>query len=418
MRGRWSRDVPTRLFMRRIIMHIDVNNAFLSWTAVLYLRQGNKVDIRKTYAVIGGDEKARHGIVLAKSMPAKKRGVVTAETLYSAKKKCPNLKVYPPNYNFYKKMSDSMLSLIRNYSPDIEQMSIDECFLDYTPVKHLYGDEVEFAYRLKKEIYDTLGFTVNVGIGNNKLCAKMASDFSKPYKVHTLFEEEVEKKMWPLQVDELFGIGKKTAIKLHNLNINTIYDLAHTDREFLYKYFKNQAQDMIDSANGRGSDIVVSEESIPKGIGNETTLNRNISSREELYPYLLALSENVAIRLRKQNKYASVIVVTLKDKFFKRMSHQKKLVNATNLTEEIYKTACDILDEMNTTDGIRLVGVRLDKLSDTSSHQVSLFEDLKVREDNNELEKTVDELKEKYGFKVIKKASLIDSKVGNKYLNK
>ena len=410
--------MSTRLFMRRIIMHIDVNNAFLSWTAVLYLKHGNKVDIRKTYAVIGGDEKARHGIVLAKSMPAKKRGVVTAETLFSAKKKCPNLKVYPPNYNFYKKMSDSMLSLIRNYSPDIEQMSIDECFLDYTPVKHLYGDEVEFAYRLKKEIYDTLGFTVNVGIGNNKLCAKMASDFSKPYKVHTLFEEEVEKKMWPLQVDELFGIGKKTAIKLHNLNINTIYDLAHTDREFLYKYFKNQAQDMIDSANGRGSDIVVSEESIPKGIGNETTLNRNISSREELYPYLLALSENVAIRLRKQNKYASVIVVTLKDKFFKRMSHQKKLVNATNLTEEIYKTACDILDEMNTTDGIRLVGVRLDKLSDTSSHQVSLFEDLKVREDNNELEKTVDELKEKYGFKVIKKASLIDSKVGNKYLNK
>ena len=399
-------------------MHIDVNNAFLSWTAVLYLKHGNKVDIRKTYAVIGGDEKARHGIVLAKSMPAKKRGVVTAETLFSAKKKCPNLKVYPPNYNFYKKMSDSMLSLIRNYSPDIEQMSIDECFLDYTPVKHLYGDEVEFAYRLKKEIYDTLGFTVNVGIGNNKLCAKMASDFSKPYKVHTLFEEEVEKKMWPLQVDELFGIGKKTAIKLHNLNINTIYDLAHTDREFLYKYFKNQAQDMIDAANGKGSDIVVSEESIPKGIGNETTLNRNISSREELYPYLLALSENVAIRLRKQNKYASVIVVTLKDKFFKRMSHQKKLVNATNLTEEIYKTACDILDEMNTTDGIRLVGVRLDKLSDTSSHQVSLFEDLKVREDNNELEKTVDELKEKYGFKVIKKASLIDSKVGNKYLNK
>lgn len=404
--------------MKRIIMHIDVNNAFLSWTAVLYLKKGMKVDIRKTYAVIGGDEKARHGIVLAKSMPAKKRGVVTAETLFSAKKKCPNLKVYPPNYNFYKKMSDSMLNLIRNYSPDIEQMSIDECFLDYTPVKHLYGDEVEFAYRLKKEIYDTLGFTVNIGIGNNKLCAKMASDFSKPYKVHTLFDDEVEEKMWPLQVDELFGIGKKTAVKLHNLNINTIHDLAHTDREFLYKYFKNQAQDMIDSANGKGSDIVVSEESSPKGIGNETTLNRNILSRDELYPYLLALSENVAIRLRKQNKYASVIVVTLKDKFFKRMSHQKKLVNATNLTEEIYKTACDILDEMNTSDGIRLIGVRLDKLSDTSSHQVSLFEDLKVREDNNELEKTVDELKEKYGFKIIKKASLIDSNVGKKYLNK
>lgn len=399
-------------------MHIDVNNAFLSWTAVLYLKQGMKVDIRNTYAVIGGDEKARHGIVLAKSMPAKKRGVVTAETLFSAKKKCPNLKVYPPNYNFYKKMSDSMLNLIRKYSPDIEQMSIDECFLDYTPVKHLYGDEVEFAYKLKKEIYDTLGFTVNVGIGNNKLCAKMASDFSKPYKVHTLFDYEVEKKMWPLKVDDLFGIGKKTAIKLHNLNINTIYDLAHTDRNYLYKYFKNQASDMIDAANGKGSDMVVSEESVPKGIGNETTLNHNISNREELEPYLLALSENVAIRLRKQKKYASVVVVTLKDKFFKRMSHQKKLVNATNLTEEIYKTACEILGEMNVEDGIRLIGVRLDKLSDTSLHQVSLFEDLKVREDGNSLEKTVDELKEKYGFKIIKKASLIDNNVGKKYLNK
>lgn len=403
--------------MKKIIMHIDVNNAFLSWTAVLYLKKGSKIDIRKTYAVIGGDEKARHGIVLAKSMPAKKRGVVTAETLFQAKKKCPNLKVYPPDYNFYKKMSDSMLDLIRSYSPDIEQMSIDECFLDYTPVKHLYGNEVEFAYKLKKEIYDKLGFTVNIGIGNNKLCAKMASDFSKPYKVHTLFDDEVEAKMWPLLVDDLFGIGKKTAIKLHNLNINTIYDLAHTDGDFLYKYFKNQAFDMIDSANGKGSDIVVSEESVPKGIGNETTLNRNISSKEELESYLLALSENVAIRLRKQKKYASVVVVTLKDKFFKRMSHQKKLVNATNLTEEIYNAALDILSEMNVDDGIRLIGVRLDKLSDTSSHQVSLFEDLKVREDNNELEKTVDELKEKYGFKIIKKASLMDSKVGKKYLN-
>ena len=404
--------------MKKIIMHIDVNNAFLSWTAILYLKNGSNIDIRKTYAIIGGDEASRHGIVLAKSMPAKKRGVVTAETIYSAKKKCPNLKVYPPNYNFYKKMSDRMLDLIRKYSPDIEQMSIDECFLDYTPVKHLYGDEVEFAFRLKKEIFDTLGFTVNIGIGNNKLCAKMASDFSKPYKVHTLFEDEVSKKMWPLKVDDLFGIGKKTAIKLHNLNINTIYDLAHADSKFLYMHFKNQAIDMIEAANGKGSDVVISEEAVPKGIGNETTLSRNISSRKELEPYLLALSENVAIRLRKQKKYASVIVVTLKDKFFKRVSHQKKLVNATNLTEEIYKVACAILREMSVEDGVRLIGVRLDKLSDTSSHQVSLFEDLKVREDNNELEKTVDELKEKYGFKVIKKASLMDSKVGKKYLNK
>ena len=404
--------------MEKIIMHIDVNNAFLSWTAVLMLKEGYKYDIRNSYAVIGGDEASRRGIVLAKSMPAKKKGVVTGETLYAARKKCPNLKTYPPNYNFYKKMSDSMFELIKKYTPDIEQMSIDECFLDYTPVKHLYGDEIKFAYKLKKEIYDTLGFTVNVGVANNKLCAKMASDFSKPYKVHTLFKNEVKEKMWPLEVDELFGIGKKTAIKLHNLNINTIYDLAHTDDKKLYKYFKNTAIDMIRSANGLGSDYVNPIADDPKGIGNETTLDHNISSKKELHQYLLALSENVTLRLRKQEKYAYVVVVTLKDKFFKRKSHQKKLVNATNITEEVYNTTKDILDEMDTEDGIRLIGVRLDNLVESSNHQTSLFESLEVREDNKMLEKTVDNIKEKYGFKAIKKASLVNKHVGNKYLNK
>ncbi|MDD6323874.1 MAG: DNA polymerase IV [Bacilli bacterium] len=399
----------------KIIMHIDVNNAFLSWTAVFRLKQGEKVDIRNTYAIIGGDEKSRHGIVLAKSMPAKKRGVVTAETIYSAKKKCPNLEVYPPNYSFYKKMSDSMFNLIRTYSPDIEQMSIDECFLDYTPVKHLYGDEVKFAYDLKKRIKDELGFTVNVGIANNKLCAKMASDFSKPYKVHTLYANEVFSKMWPLKVDDLFGIGRQTALKLHKLNINTIYDLSHTDRNFLYKHFKNQAVDMIDRAWGRGSDVVKSEADAPKGIGNEVTLKKNIFDKDELKPYLLALAENVSLRLRKEKKYAYVVVVTVKDRFFKRFSHQKKLVNATQLTEEVYKVSCEILNEMNIDDGIRLIGIRLDKLTDSSVHQVSLFEDLKVREGNNELERTVDRLKEKYGFKIIKKAGQIDKKISKKY---
>ena len=404
--------------MAKIIMHIDVNNAFLSWLAVLLLKEGYKTDIRNTYAVIGGDEKARRGIVLAKSTPAKKKGVVTAETIYSARKKCPGLKVYPPNYNWYKQMSDSMFNLISEYTPDIEKMSIDECFVDYTPVKHLYGDEIEFAYKIKKEIKEKLGFTVNVGVANNKICAKMASDLSKPDKVHTIFKEEVHEKMWPLPVNELFGIGKRTSEKLSNLGVKTIGDLANYNENELYKYFKNMAHDMIASANGIGSDFVNNEKEEPKGIGNETTLNHNIYHKEELYPYLLALSENVTLRLRKQEKYAYVIVVTLKDKYFKRTSHQKKLVNATNLTEEVFKVTKEILGEMDVNDGVRLIGVRLDHLVDTSVHQVSLFEDIENRDDNKALEKTVDELKEKYGFKVIDKASLSEVRVGKKYLNK
>ena len=399
-------------------MHIDVNNAFLSWTAVLLLKNGYKEDIRNTYAIIGGDEKSRHGIVLAKSTPAKKKGVVTVQTIGQAKRLCPNLKVYPPDYNWYKRMSDSLFNLISKYTPDIEKMSIDECFIDYTPVKHLYGNELEFAYKLKNEVKNTLGFTVNIGIASNKICAKMASDLSKPDKVHTLFPNEIKTKMWPLPIDKLFGIGKRSAIKLKNLNIKTIGDLANYPENKLYKIFKNQSVDMIKSANGIGSDFVDSSLSEPKGIGNETTLKNNIYSKEELNPYLLALSENVTLRLRKQEKYAYVVVVTLKDKFFKRKSHQKKLVNATNITEEVYKTAVEILNEMDTEDGVRLIGVRLDNLTDTSNHQVSLFENIDKRDDNTSLEKTVDNLKEKYGFKIIDKASLTNVKVGKKYLNK
>ncbi len=400
--------------MDKIIMHIDVNNAFLSWTATKMVKEGKK-DLRKTYAIIGGDEKQRSGIVLAKSPLAKKKGVVTGETIYNAKKKCPHLEVYPPEFSYYKKMSNALFNLISKYTPDLEKMSIDECFIDYTPIMHIYGNPLKFAYNLKNEVKNTLGFTVNVGIANNKLCSKMASDFSKPDKVHTLFKTEIKAKMWPLPIDELFGVGKKTAIKLKNLNINTIEDLALTDKNKLKPIFKNMTDDLINSAWGRGSDIVESSIEPPKGIGNETTLNHNIFSKEELHQYLLALSENVTIRLRKQNKYASVVVVTLKNKYFKRFSHQKKLVNATNITEEVYETAKEVLDEMKVDDGIRLIGVRLDGLKDEVNHQVSLFENLEEREETKNLDKTIDNLKEKYGFKIIKKASLINDNTRSKY---
>lgn len=401
--------------MERIIFHIDVNNAFLSWSAIDLLNKGYKYDIRNSYAVIGGDEEARHGIVLAKSNAAKKMGIKTAETLYSARKKCPALRVYPSNYSFYAEMSRKLFELLSRYSPDIEVASIDECYLDYGKVKNLYGDEYEFAKKIQKEIYDTLGFTVNIGIANNKLCAKMASDFSKPYKIHTLYKEEIEEKMWPLPVDELFGIGKKTAPKLHQLGIHTIYDLAHFDSKKLEYYFKNQAIHMIHLANGMDDSPVVSEASSPESIGNEITLDKDISNRVELCNCLLGLSENVALRLRRQKKYAYVIAVILKDKYFRRTSHQKKLKNATNITSEIYQVACEILNEMEY-DSVRLIGIRLDQLGDISNHQVSLFEDIKEREEHSELDQTVDELKSKFGIYVIKKASLMEQKIDKKYL--
>ena len=393
--------------MERIIMHIDVNNAFLSWTAIDLLNKGSKYDIRGSYAVIGGDETRRAGIVLAKSTPAKRLGIVTGETLYSARQKCRVLKTYPPNFKFYQEMSNKLFNLISKYSPDIEVASVDECYLDYTKIMNLQGDPLEFASRLQKEILDELKFTVNIGIANNKLCAKMASDFTKPYKIHTLYKEEIKEKMWPLNVGELFGIGKKTVPKLNKLNIYTIKDLATTTPEILYPYFKNQSQSMINWANGIDNSLVISKPRDPKGIGNEITLNNDINSITKLYEYLLLLSEKVGTRLRKQNKYARVIVVILKDNKFKKYSHQKKIETPTNSTEEIYKAAKTILNEMYNNESIRLIGIRLDNLTENKIKQVSLFD--KEIETNIEIDKIIDNINAKYGD-IIKKASIIKYK--------
>lgn len=392
--------------MERIIMHIDVNNAFLSWSAIDLLNKGYKYDIRNSYAVIGGDEKKRSGIVLAKSTSAKKLGIVTAETLYSARKKCKVLKVYPPNFKFYNEMSNKFFSLLRKYTPDIEIASIDECYLDYGKVKSLYGDEVAFAYKIKDEIKNTLGFTVNIGIANNKLCAKMASDFSKPNKVHTLYENEVKEKMYPLDVGDLFGIGKRTVPKLNSLGIYKISDLALTDPVMLEKYFKNQAYVMIKSANGIDDSIVDSNEYHPSCIGNEITLPHNISSKREAYDKLLILSEYVSKRLRKEEKYASVVCVTIKDEFLKRRSHQKKLLNETNIEKEIYKTACMIFDEFWNGENIRLIGIRLDGLTLSKKYQGSIFENVEKREHDEKIDKLIDNINFKFGKNTIKKAGI------------
>lgn len=400
--------------MERLIFHIDVNNAFVSWTAVDLLNHGSKVDIRDTYCVIGGDEKTRNGIVLAKSPLAKKVGVVTAETLYSARKKCKFLHVYPPNYKLYQQMSNSLFTLLSKYSPDIEVASIDECYLDYGKVKKLYGDELEFAKKLKEEIKSTLGFTVNIGIANNKLCAKMASDFLKPDKIHTLYNYEIKDKMWPLPIGDLFGIGKKTSAKLEAIGINTIYDLAHYDPHKLSRYFKNQAIPMINSANGIDNSIVNSEPFIPKGIGHEFTLESDVTDIERLNKELFVLSDMTAKRLRKQNKYAKVICVILKDNFFKRYSHQKKLINATNITSEIYDISKGILKEFYKGEKIRLIGLRLDDLVSENIYQTSLFEDLDNKYKESSIDKVMDDINKKLGYNKVVKASMCKNNINRK----
>lgn len=396
----------------RIILHVDVNNAFLSWTAVDMLHKGSKIDIRNRYAVIGGDEATRHGIVLAKSMPAKKCGVVTAETIYSARKKCPYLEVYPPQFKVYKKYSDRMYTYLCNYSNKIERYSIDECFIDYTDSYEKFGDPVKLAYKIKNDIRDNFGFTVNVGVGNNKLLAKMASDFSKPDKVHTLFIDEIKTKMWPLNVDDLFMIGKASSKKLHELNINTIGELANTDIDLLMRHFKSMGKMMWEYANGIDNSEVESERGNPKSISTSVVLPYDYTNIDEIKKVLKELSMDTGRRLRNKKMYTPNVGIWIKYHDFTKVSKQITIDKLINSDNDIYDYACKLFDKLYNIDSdkkVRSLCVSVSNLTDVYKVQLSLL-DNNEKEDNinDELKKTLEDIKKKYGDKSITYADRIN----------
>ncbi len=393
--------------MEKQILHVDVNNAFLSWTAVEMLKQGSKIDIRQIPAIIGGDESKRSGIVLAKSMKAKECGVKTADTIYQARIKCPNLKIFPSNFPIYRKYSNQLYELLLEYTDKIERFSIDECFLDIT--NYLRNDTLlNKGYEINRRVREELGFTVNVGVANNKLLAKMASDFTKPDRVHTLWKEEIPEKMWTLPVSELFMLGKKTVPKLYNMQIKTIGDLAKTNKTKLEKKFGKHGILMWEYANGIDTSEVKYLPEKPKCIGNSVTLPKNISDIDKLEEIVLTISEQVAYRLRKEKLFASTVNVQLRTKNFEDTSHQKKLPEATDTTKQIYMTAKELLHEMyHKGQEIRLVGVRVDNLTDKKDEQISLFNTNK-NEKQEKLDKVIDQLKNKYGYNAVTRATKID----------
>lgn len=381
--------------MTRIIFHVDVNNAFLSWSAVELLNNGYNLDIRTIPSVIGGDEDKRKGIVLAKSPVAKEYGIKTAETLYMARKKCSDLKIYPPNFEEYERQSNNLISYLSQYTPIIEQFSIDECFMDLTNTSYLYDDILELAYKIKKEIYEKFGFTVNIGIANNKLCAKMASDFLKPNRVHTLFDYEIENKMWPLPIEDLLYIGKSSSEQLRKIGIKTIGDLANSNAIYLKKYFKNRSIDMINSAKGLDDSEVIKDVSKNKCISVSMTLEEDTLELTKLKRILLDMSNQVGLRARKEKLYANVIAITIKTSKFKNYSHQKRIVNPTNNTMDIYKVVLELFDNIEKNELIRNIGVRLGDLKEEIKEQISLFDNNK-KSDENHIQEIVDSINSKY----------------------
>lgn len=392
-----------------IIMHIDVNSAFLSWTAVQLLEEGFPVDIRNEVSVIAGDPKNRHGIVLAKSTPAKKYKIKTGESLMEARKKCPELKVYAPDYNLYMKCSNNMYNLLCEYSPRIQRYSIDECFLDYTNSKKYFGDPIIVAHQIRNRIKEELGFTVNVGVAYNKLLAKMAGELKKPDMVHSLFPNEIQKKLWPLDVGELFMVGRATERKLRNLNISTIGDLACADKNHLRALLKSHGELIWNYANGiDNSEVVLNDDVVQKSIGNSTTTKSNITTVVEARRYLLGLCERVGMRLRKLPTKASLVSVHFRTKDFEGNRRQVQLQSYFDGTDEIYKIACLLFDEIWRGEEIRQIGVSVGNFKYEENEQLSMF-DNKDNKKSDELNKVVDEIRKSFGKEAIVRGTFVNT---------
>jgi len=396
--------------MNNVIFHIDVNSAFLSWEAVYRIHHlGGNLDLRDIPSAVGGDITKRHGIILAKSIPAKKYQIKTGESVNEALRKCPDLILVPPNYNLYQKSSSAFIHILKQYSPIVEQYSIDEAFMDMTGTEVLFGDPYQAANDIKERIHKELGFTVNIGVSNNKVLAKMASDFKKPDKVHTLWLSEIKEKMWPLSVKELFFVGRATFQKLRNLGIKTIGELAQTDLSIIKSHFGKHGEVIWSFANG--IDVSAVEPAPPpnKGYGNSTTTAFDLVDASTARLVLLSLAETLSARLREDNVKISVISVGIKDYNFVYYGHQKTLDTPTNITYEIYETACQIFDEMWNKIPIRHLGIHTSHVTTENSRQLNIFDKVDY-EKMERMDKAVDEIRKRFGIDSIKRASFLNDK--------
>ena len=394
--------------MQRLIFHVDVNSAFLSWEAAKRVKQGLP-DLREIPSCIGGDPKKRTGIVVAKSIPAKKYGIQTGEPMGMALQKCPDLVCVPSDFALYDRCSKAFKSICASYAPVMESFSIDEVFLDMTGTGQIYPNPVATACEIKDRIYRELGFTVNVGISTNKLLAKMASDFEKPNKVHTLYPEEVPRKMWPLPVRDLLFLGKASEKKLVQNGIRTIGDLARANEKEIQMLLGEKAgHQLYLSANGIDDSPVKAQREEAKGISVETTFDEDIVSYEQIFPILLSQCDIVAARMRREGKKCNCVAVSFRTLEFKNKSHQRKLDNPTDVTNEIYQNVRQLFQESWSGQPLRLIGVALTGLTEDDFIQMSLFEDPKKREQQKKLDEAMDNIRKKFGNDKISRASTMN----------
>jgi len=407
-----KRSAKGGVFMEKTIFHIDVNSAYLSWEAIYRksMLQEPGADLRDIPSAVGGSVEKRHGIILAKSGPAKKIGIRTGEAIWQAKQKCPGLVIVPPHYNLYERCSYEFRQLLQEYAPIIEVYSVDECWCDVSGTISLFGYPAALASLIKDKIYRELGFTVNIGISTNKLLAKVAGDLEKPNRIHTLYPDQIKEKMWPLPVQDLFYCGRATTRKLHNLGIFTIGELAQIDVSILKRMFGKHGEVIWAYANGQGEAELVPTPPPGKGYGNSTTIAFDVTDADTAKHVLLSLCESVGTRLRKDNMFANVVAVSIKNNLLGYASHQTKTLTATNTTLEIYQHACRLFDELWDGSPIRHLGVRTTDVKDTVYTQINLFDGNRY-DKYNQMDRTVDAIRSRFGNDSIMRAAYLRSPI-------
>ena len=397
--------------MDRVILHCDMNGFFASVELLDYPHLKDK-----PMAVCGNPDN-RHGIILAKNELAKAYGVVTAETLWQARKKCPDLQVVPPHHSKYKHYSKLINEIYLRYTDMVEPFSVDESWLDVTGSQKLFGSGKQIADEIRETVKKELGLTLSAGVSFNKIFAKMGSDYKKPDATTVISRDNYKDILWPLDIRAMFFVGKVTADKLHDFGIKTIGELAKTDKSSLIGLLGKQGGVIHDYANGLDITPVLrfdQQEKI-KSVGNGTTFRRNLTGEEDIRTGVTALSDTVASRLRKHKMKAFGVKVDIKDPDFKVISRQVQLDNPTNLTEVIADTAMELIRKhWRMRDPIRLITVTAINLCDENqAQQLSLFAEENINTDKEErAERAMDDIREKFGNSAISFGSVIKNDIG------
>ena len=393
--------------MKRIIFHIDQNCYFASVEMI------SRPELRDVPMAVAGDAKLRHGIILAKNEPAKKYGIKTAEAIWQAEAKCPNLVLVDAHHEKYEFYSKKLREMYSEYTDRVEPFGLDECWLDMTSVVNDYAEAEEVALEIRNRVKEEFKLTCSVGISFNKVFAKLGSDYKKPDATTVFSDTDWKDKIWPLPVSDLLFVGKHTTERLSKINVKTIGDLAQTDGEFISRYLGKAGVVLWEYANGL-DDAPVAESGykrIPKSVGNSTTTAEDMTSDRQIEKTLHMLSESVAMRLRKHSLKGSVVQITVRDCDLGIYEKQRILYRATDDAKEIYTAAKELFKESyDWNKGVRSIGVRCTKLvRSDSGEQLSLFTEVQASERDNKLNKAIDDINRRYGKSVVKSAAEADS---------